>query len=59
MFTLHVAWLLVSGVPGLLMLAAFGLGRLERDLPHGPVASAGADGRTQPQGETIPGNQER
>ena len=50
MFTLYVAWLLVAGVPGLLMLAAFGLGRLERDLPRRPVASAASDGCTEPAG---------
>lgn len=32
MFTLLVSWLLVACVPGLLMLAALGLGRLEREL---------------------------
>ena len=37
MFTLHVSWLLVACVPGLLMLTAFGLGRLERDLPLRPL----------------------
>lgn len=43
-----MTWLLVACVPGLLMLAAFGLGRLERDLSHGPVAAAAADGFTGP-----------
>lgn len=32
MFTLRVSWLLVAGVPALLMLAALGLGRLESEL---------------------------
>ncbi len=43
MFTLHVSWLLVAGVPGLLMLAALGLGRLERDLTHAWVAATDID----------------
>lgn len=34
MFTLLVSWLLVACVPGLLMLAALGLGRLESELAH-------------------------
>jgi hypothetical protein len=40
MFTLLVSWLLVACIPGLLMLAALGLGRLEKDLAHkSPTAS--------------------
>ncbi|OBH83513.1 hypothetical protein [Mycobacterium scrofulaceum] len=38
MFTLLVSWLLVACVPGLLMLAALGLGRLERGLVREDVA---------------------
>lgn len=38
MFTLLVSWLLVACVPGLLMLAALGLGRLERELASDDVA---------------------
>ncbi|EFG77484.1 hypothetical protein HMPREF0591_2597 [Mycobacterium parascrofulaceum ATCC BAA-614] len=38
MFTLLVSWLLVACVPGLLMLAALGLGRLERGLAREDVA---------------------
>ena len=34
MFTLHVSWLLVACIPGLLMLTALGLGRLELQLAH-------------------------
>lgn len=43
MFTLRVSWLLVAGVPALLMLAALGLGRLESELTHDPrvVADVG------------------
>ncbi|WP_231633848.1 MULTISPECIES: hypothetical protein [unclassified Mycobacterium] len=37
MFTLLVSWLLVACVPGLLMLAALGLGRLERGLARADV----------------------
>ncbi|MBW0018429.1 MAG: hypothetical protein JO236_12910 [Mycobacterium sp.] len=37
MFTLHVSWLLVACVPGLLMLATLGLGRLEKELSHNTV----------------------
>ncbi|OBH08467.1 hypothetical protein A5695_25900 [Mycobacterium sp. E1747] len=33
-----MSWLLVASVPGLLMLAALGLGRLERGLAHEDVA---------------------
>jgi hypothetical protein len=39
MFTLLVSWLLVACVPGLLMLAALGLGRLEKELAHESVAA--------------------
>ncbi|OBF51878.1 hypothetical protein A5756_18880 [Mycobacterium sp. 852002-53434_SCH5985345] len=37
MFTLLVSWLLVACVPALLMLAALGLGRLERGLAREDV----------------------
>ena len=37
MFTLLVSWLLVACVPGLLMLATLGLGRLEREITRAPV----------------------
>ena len=37
MFTLLVSWLLVACVPGLLMLATLGLGRLERELSNDTV----------------------
>ncbi len=39
MFTLLVSWLLVACVPGLLMLAALGLGRLENELVHESVST--------------------
>jgi hypothetical protein len=39
MFTLFVSWLLVAGVPGLLMLATLGLGRLEKELGHDSVTA--------------------
>ncbi|MGA7055545.1 MAG: hypothetical protein WBZ37_30660 [Mycobacterium sp.] len=39
MFTLLVSWLLVACVPGLLMLAALGLGRLEKELAHDSVTA--------------------
>ena len=39
MFTLLVSWLLVACVPGLLMLATLGLGRLEKELTHESVTS--------------------
>ena len=39
MFTLLVSWLLVACVPGLLMLAALGLGRLEKELAHESVTA--------------------
>ncbi|OBH88282.1 hypothetical protein [Mycobacterium sp. E2733] len=38
MFTLLVSWLLVACVPALLMLAALGLGRLERGLAREDIA---------------------
>lgn len=38
MFTLLVSWLLVACVPGLLMLATLGLGRLEKELTQGTVS---------------------
>lgn len=43
MFTFPVSWLLVACVPGLLMLATFGLGRLERDLSGRPFAITASD----------------
>jgi len=39
MFTLLVSWLLVACVPGLLMLATLGLGRLERELSSNIVTA--------------------
>jgi hypothetical protein len=39
MFTLLVSWLLVACVPGLLMLATLGLGRLERELSADTVTA--------------------
>ncbi|MHA7650119.1 hypothetical protein ACX9NE_10285 [Mycobacterium sp. ML4] len=39
MFTHFVLWLLVACIPGLLMLAALGLGRLERTLAHDTVTA--------------------
>lgn len=39
MFTLSVSWLLVGCIPGLLMLATLGLGRLERALTGETVAA--------------------
>jgi hypothetical protein len=39
MFTLLVSWLLVACIPGLLMLATLGLGRLERALAHDTVTA--------------------
>ncbi|ORA18065.1 hypothetical protein [Mycobacterium arosiense] len=44
MFTLRVSWLLVAGVPALLMLAALGLGRLESELAPDATAVADVDG---------------
>jgi hypothetical protein len=43
MFTLLVSWLLVALIPGLLMLAALGLGRLESELARGSVTTADVD----------------
>lgn len=43
MFTLRVSWLLVAGVPALLMLAALGLGRLESELAPGASAVTDVD----------------
>jgi hypothetical protein len=39
MFTLLVSWLLAALVPGLLMLATLGLGRLENELAHDSVTA--------------------
>jgi hypothetical protein len=43
MFTLLVSWLLVACVPGLLMLATLGLGRLEMEVAHSPVTATDVD----------------
>ncbi|BAX94776.1 hypothetical protein [Mycobacterium shigaense] len=43
MFTLLVSWLLVACIPGLLMLAALGLGRLETELARESVTAADVD----------------
>lgn len=43
MFTLLVSWLLVACVPGLLMLAALGLGRLESELADDTVKATDVD----------------
>lgn len=43
MFTLLVSWLLVACVPGLLMLVALGLGRLEAELADGTVTTTDVD----------------
>jgi len=43
MFTLLVSWLLVACVPGLLMLATFGLSRLERELAQDTVTATDVD----------------
>ena len=40
MFTLPVLWLLVACIPGLLMLATLGLGRLEKSLAHDTVTAS-------------------
>ncbi|MFV8319172.1 hypothetical protein [Mycobacterium sp. 23] len=40
MFTLFVLWLLVACIPALLMLAALGLGRLEKSLDHDAVTAS-------------------
>ncbi|OBJ66891.1 hypothetical protein A5653_15370 [Mycobacterium colombiense] len=38
-----MSWLLVAGIPALLMLAALGLGRLESELAPGALAVADVD----------------
>ncbi|RFD25019.1 hypothetical protein MUBE_11425 [Mycobacterium uberis] len=38
MFTLLVSWLLVAGVPGLLIIATLGLGQLEKELAQDTVS---------------------
>jgi hypothetical protein len=43
MFTLLVLWLLVACVPGLLMLATLGLGRLETEIAHNTVSTTDVD----------------
>jgi hypothetical protein len=43
MFTLLVSWLLAALVPGLLMLATLGLGRLEKELAHDSVSTTDVD----------------
>lgn len=43
MFTLLVSWLLAALIPGLLMLATLGLGRLEKELAHGTVSASDVD----------------
>ena len=43
MFTLLVLWLLVACVPGLLMLAALGLGRLEKELARESITATDVD----------------
>ena len=43
MFTLLVSWLLAALVPGLLMLATLGLGRLEKELAPGSVTTTDVD----------------
>jgi hypothetical protein len=43
MFTLLVSWLLVACVPGLLMLATLGLGRLEREIADDTVTATDVD----------------
>jgi hypothetical protein len=43
MFTLLVLWLLVACVPGLLMLATLGLGRLETEIAHNTVTTTDVD----------------
>jgi hypothetical protein len=43
MFTLLVSWLLVACVPGLLMLATLGLGRLEKEIAHDTVTATDVD----------------
>ena len=43
MFTLLVSWLLVACVPGLLMLATLGLGRMEKELAQDTVTPNDVD----------------
>jgi hypothetical protein len=43
MFTLLVSWLLAALVPGLLMLATLGLGRLEKELARDKVTATDVD----------------
>lgn len=43
MFTSFVSWLLVACVPGLLMLATLGLGRLEKELTTDTVTATDVD----------------
>ncbi len=43
MFTLLVSWLLAALVPGLLMLATLGLGRLEKELAQDSVTTTDVD----------------
>jgi hypothetical protein len=43
MFTLLVSWLLAALVPGLLMLATLGLGRLEKELAQDSVTATDVD----------------
>jgi hypothetical protein len=43
MFTLLVSWLLVALIPGLLMLAALGLARLEKELARTSVPTTDVD----------------
>lgn len=43
MFTLLVSWLLVACVPGLLMLATLGLGRLEKEFARDAVTPVDVD----------------
>jgi hypothetical protein len=43
MFTLLVSWLLAALVPGLLILATLGLGRLEKELAHQTVSASDVD----------------
>jgi hypothetical protein len=43
MFTLLVSWLLVACVPGLLMLATLGLGRLEKEIARDTVTATDVD----------------
>ncbi len=52
MFTLLVSCFLVACVPGLLMMAALGLGRLERGLGDRPVTAA-APGASVVHAETV------